>query len=131
MSSDSHQKLRIHIRWMIRRDMPEILEIEKQSFEFPWCEEDFIRCLRQRNCIGMVRQYPQLSLRMRLFVNIVLLLMTNQNLAWAEIGSIATRVLWNFDMELSAESERWLDQKMWSLWDKKPLMVKLKNRIRT
>ncbi|KAG4424660.1 hypothetical protein IFR04_002193 [Cadophora malorum] len=52
------------------------------------------------------------------------------NLAWAEIGSIATRVLWNFDMELSAESERWLDQKMWSLWDKKPLMVKLKNRIR-
>lgn len=68
---------------------------------------------------------------MRLFVNIVLLLMTNQNLAWAEIGSIATRVLWNFDMELSAESERWLDQKMWSLWDKKPLMVKLKNRIRT
>ena len=79
----------------------------------------------------MVRQYPQLSLRMRLFVNIVLLLMTNQNLAWAEIGSIATRVLWNFDMELSAESERWLDQKMWSLWDKKPLMVKLKNRIRT
>jgi ribosomal-protein-alanine N-acetyltransferase len=36
--------------------MLEILEIEKQSFEFPWCEEDFIRCLRQRNCIGMVAE---------------------------------------------------------------------------
>jgi ribosomal-protein-alanine N-acetyltransferase len=41
---------------MIRRDMAEVLEIERQSFEFPWFEEDFIRCLRQRNCIGMVAE---------------------------------------------------------------------------
>ena len=44
----------VHIRWMIRRDMPAVLEIEGASFEFPWSEEEFIRCLRQRNCIGMV-----------------------------------------------------------------------------
>lgn len=44
----------IQIRWMIRRDMPEVLEIERQSFEFAWTEEDFLCCLRQRNCIGMV-----------------------------------------------------------------------------
>ena len=44
----------VHIRWMIRRDMPGVLEIEKLSFEYPWTEEDFIRCLRRRNCIGMV-----------------------------------------------------------------------------
>lgn len=43
-----------HIRWMIRKDMPEVQGIEKLSFEFPWCETDFIGCLRQRNCIGMV-----------------------------------------------------------------------------
>ena len=43
-----------HIRWMIRRDMPEVLEIENASFEFPWTEKDFIRCLRERNVIGMV-----------------------------------------------------------------------------
>lgn len=43
-----------HIRWMIRRDLPEVLEIESESFEFPWNECDFLRCLRQRNCIGMV-----------------------------------------------------------------------------
>ncbi len=48
--------IRIHIRWMIRRDMPEVLDIEHQCFEFPWSEEDFIRCLRQRNCIGMVAE---------------------------------------------------------------------------
>jgi ribosomal-protein-alanine N-acetyltransferase len=41
---------------MIRRDMAEVLEIEQESFEFPWCEDDFIRCLRQRNCIGMVAE---------------------------------------------------------------------------
>src|SRR5262245_13193942 len=48
--------LPVHIRWMIRRDMPEVLAIEKQCFEFPWQDEDFIRCLRQRNCIGMVAE---------------------------------------------------------------------------
>ncbi|HAN96003.1 MAG TPA: ribosomal-protein-alanine N-acetyltransferase [Planctomycetaceae bacterium] len=41
---------------MIRRDMPEVLRIESSAFEFPWTEEDFIRCLRQRNCIGMVAE---------------------------------------------------------------------------
>jgi ribosomal-protein-alanine N-acetyltransferase len=48
--------LPVHIRWMIRRDMPEVLAIEQECFEFPWYEEDFIRCLRQRNCIGMVAE---------------------------------------------------------------------------
>ncbi|MEM7478880.1 MAG: ribosomal protein S18-alanine N-acetyltransferase [Planctomycetota bacterium] len=46
----------VHIRWMIRRDMPSVLAIEDASFEFPWSEEEFIRCLRQRNCIGMVAE---------------------------------------------------------------------------
>jgi ribosomal-protein-alanine N-acetyltransferase len=57
MSSGQKQEVRVHIRWMIRRDMPEILAIEFRSFEFPWSEEDFINCLRQRNCIGMVAEY--------------------------------------------------------------------------
>lgn len=57
MNSSSDLKVNVHIRWMIRRDMSEVLEIEKNSFEFPWSEEDFIRCLRQRNCIGMVAEH--------------------------------------------------------------------------
>ncbi len=56
MSSDQKQDTLVHIRWMIRRDMQEVLEIESESFEFPWAEEDFIRCLQQRNCIGMVAE---------------------------------------------------------------------------
>lgn len=47
------------MRYMIRRDMPEVLDIERASFEFPWFEEDFIRCLRQRNCIGMVAEHAE------------------------------------------------------------------------
>jgi ribosomal-protein-alanine N-acetyltransferase len=57
MSTDLKQARRVHIRWMIRRDMPEVLAIENDSFEFPWCENDFLRCLRQRNCIGMVAEH--------------------------------------------------------------------------
>lgn len=56
MSTTQKQQLRLHIRWMIRRDMPEVLRIEQLSHDFPWCEEDFLRCLRQRNCIGMVAE---------------------------------------------------------------------------
>ena len=52
-------QLRVHIRWMIRRDMTEVLDIERASFEFPWFEEEFIRCLRQRNCIGMVAEHGE------------------------------------------------------------------------
>ena len=43
-----------HIRWMIRVDMPQVYNIENQAFRNPWKQEDFIRCLRCRNCIGMV-----------------------------------------------------------------------------
>jgi len=53
------EQVRVHIRWMIRRDMPEVLQTEQQSFEFAWTEEDFLRCLRQRNCIGMVAEHGE------------------------------------------------------------------------
>lgn len=52
-----NQALSVQIRWMIRRDMPEVLDIERESFEFNWTEEDFLTCLRQRNCIGMVAEH--------------------------------------------------------------------------
>lgn len=51
------QGLSVQIRWLIRRDMAEVLDIERQSFEFSWTEEDFLCCLRQRNCIGMVAEH--------------------------------------------------------------------------
>lgn len=46
----------VQIRWMIRRDLPTVLSIDQANFRAEWTEEDFIRCLRQRNCIGMVSE---------------------------------------------------------------------------
>ena len=51
--------LKVHIRWMIRRDMPETLAIEAASFEAPWGEEEFLQVLRQRSCIGMVAEHGE------------------------------------------------------------------------
>ena len=52
--------LATHIRWMIRRDMDQVLAIEEEVFlnewACPWTKEEFIRCSRQRNCIGMVAE---------------------------------------------------------------------------
>lgn len=63
MSTSSHPagltRITPQIRWMLRRDMPETLAIEARSFERQWSEEDFIRCLRQRNCIGMVAEHAE------------------------------------------------------------------------
>lgn len=42
------------IRWLIRRDMDEVLAIEKGCYSIPWTEEEFICTLRNRNCIGTV-----------------------------------------------------------------------------
>lgn len=42
------------VRWLIKRDMTEVMRIEQQSFEFAWTEQDFLTALRQRNCIGRV-----------------------------------------------------------------------------
>lgn len=48
--------MRVAIRWMIRRDMQDVLAIEKANFEHPWGERDFVTCLRGRNSIGMVAE---------------------------------------------------------------------------
>lgn len=54
---ESREQLKCDLRWSVRRDLPEILEIERQSFEFYWTEEDFLCCLRDRSCIGMVAEH--------------------------------------------------------------------------
>ncbi|KAH7309150.1 cytochrome P450 [Stachybotrys elegans] len=47
------------------------------------------------------------------------------SLAYAEMKFVLTRVLWNFDAELMPECRNWKDQKIFTLWDKGPLNVKL------
>lgn len=56
MKLEGNRGIEVHVRWLIRRDMPEVLDIEAASFEYPWTQDDFISCLQQRNCIGMVAE---------------------------------------------------------------------------
>ncbi|KAH5023299.1 hypothetical protein HBH70_064800 [Parastagonospora nodorum] len=49
-----------------------------------------------------------------------------KNLAYHEMRLIMAKILYNFDLELNPESEGWEDQQTFILWEKKPLMCKLK-----
>ena len=55
-SNQIRQTKPAHIRWIIRRDLDEVLKIEEDSFDFPWDEETLIRCLRQKNTVGIVAE---------------------------------------------------------------------------
>jgi ribosomal-protein-alanine N-acetyltransferase len=52
-----HEQIEPHIRYMIRRDMTEVLGIEDDVFEFPWTGGDFARTLRDSPCIGQVSEH--------------------------------------------------------------------------
>lgn len=49
--------IQTNIRWMIRRDIPQVVEAERAIYDYAWTEDDFLRCLRQSNCIGMVAMH--------------------------------------------------------------------------
>ncbi|KAM0697135.1 hypothetical protein Q7P36_003206 [Cladosporium allicinum] len=49
-----------------------------------------------------------------------------KNLAWHEMRLLLATVMLNFDMKLCEESREWGDQKVFTLWEKKPLMATLK-----
>lgn len=47
-------------------------------------------------------------------------------MAWSEIRTILARFLWHFDVELVDKNlSDWDHQKVFVLWNKKPLMVRL------
>jgi len=48
-----------------------------------------------------------------------------RNLAYAEMRLILARVLWNYDLELQLDCPGWSSQKVYVVWEKKPLNVKL------
>lgn len=43
---------------------------------------------------------------------------------------ILANMLWHYDLELCPESEQWDDQLMYTIWEKHPLMCKLKPVVR-
>lgn len=48
--------MRVHQRWLIRRDYQEVLAIDRDGFDPPWTEDEFLARLRQRTTIGMVAE---------------------------------------------------------------------------
>jgi cytochrome P450 len=48
------------------------------------------------------------------------------SLAYAEMRLVLAGVLFNFDLELMPSQDDWLDQKVYGVWYKKPLMVRLR-----
>lgn len=45
-----------NIRWLIRRDWPEVSAIEGASFQEPWDKEKFHSLLNERNIVGMIAE---------------------------------------------------------------------------
>jgi hypothetical protein len=48
------------------------------------------------------------------------------SLAYHEMRLILAKVLFSFDVEVTPESEEWAEQETYILWQKKPLICKLR-----
>ena len=55
-------------------------------------------------------------------------MLRQHSMAYVEMRMIMVKMLWNFDYELYDENDNWLDQKVYLVWKKEPLMVQLKPR---
>lgn len=53
-----------------------------------------------------------------------------RSLAYVEMRLLLTRLLWKFDLELMPESKDWYDQKIYIIWEKNELKIKLKEVVR-
>jgi len=47
----------VQIRWLVRPDMAEVLELANESFQCSWSEEKFLCHLRHCNRVGMVAEH--------------------------------------------------------------------------
>ena len=55
-------------------------------------------------------------------------MLRQHSMAYVEMRMIMAKMLWNFDYKLCDENDNWLDQKVYLVWKKEPLMVQLKPR---
>lgn len=69
---------------------------------------------------------------MMLLIELLVGLLIECSLGNLETRLVLARMIWNFTMELSEETDPdWEDQQVFLSWQKKPLMVKLKVRQRS
>jgi hypothetical protein len=60
------------------------------------------------------------------YVGVTENVLTRSSMAYHEMRLVVAKVLYAFDFELASESDGWLDQSTYILWEKKPLMCKLR-----
>lgn len=51
-----------------------------------------------------------------------------RNLAYSEMKLALCRIVYQFDFELVDKEDDWFDQKVYTLWNKKPLMMRFMER---
>jgi ribosomal-protein-alanine N-acetyltransferase len=51
------RRLSVKCRFMLRRDMEEVMAIEQESYDDPWTYDDFKEALGKRNVIGFVAEH--------------------------------------------------------------------------
>lgn len=61
MNAEVQRRQTVHVRWMIRRDMPYMLDIDRQSFAQPWSEDALLKQLRNRRVIAMVAEVDEIT----------------------------------------------------------------------
>ena len=52
----------------------------------------------------------------------------SHSLAYAEMKLVLANLVYNFDFELKEHSDDWKDQKVFTVWDKKPLEMLFSER---
>jgi ribosomal protein S18 acetylase RimI-like enzyme len=50
-------QLEVHLRWMSRRDLDQVLAIEQECFDHPWHSEDFLRVMQEDDSLVMVAEH--------------------------------------------------------------------------
>jgi len=56
----SKSQLFKNLRWMLRSDLPAVLQIENKSYSCPWKKNGFVTHLQQRSVLGMVLEHQDL-----------------------------------------------------------------------
>lgn len=56
IETDLRTKMRVQVRWSLRRDLPEMVKIDRASFWDAWSETRFLDVLRDVKNIGMVAE---------------------------------------------------------------------------
>lgn len=51
--------MKINIRWLLKRDIESLVNMEAETFEYPWTYEEYVFKLRSRNTIGMVAEFKE------------------------------------------------------------------------